>query len=161
MWYIQLNTFNTEIYWFMQNLAHIKRFLSCLESGTAKWEQQWQHKLTLWVFILSEILENSRKICLNFFFFFFLLNKKHKLHTQLMQNLNKLKYAFYDPQKGLRVARGQSKVLRNIFKDDTSILTAAMRNPQLSKTHWHYIASRSEHWETLQLLEHKFIAWEN
>ena len=51
------------------------------------------------------------------FFFFFLLNKKHKLHTQLMQNLNKLKYAFRDPQKGLRVARGQSKVLRNIFKD--------------------------------------------
>lgn len=95
------------------------------------------------------------------FFFFFLLNKKHKLHTQLMQNLNKLKYAFCDPQKVLRVARGQSKVLRNIFKDDTSTLTAAMRNPQLSKTHWHYISSRSEHWETLQLLEHKFIAWEN
>lgn len=46
-----------------------------------------------------------------------------------MQNLNKLKYAFCDPQKGLRVARGQSKVLRNIFKDDTSTLTAAMRNP--------------------------------
>ena len=69
------------------------------------------------------------------FFFFFLLNKKHKLHTQLMQNLNKLKYAFRDPQKGLRVARGQSKVLRNIFKDDTSTLAAAMRNPQLSKTH--------------------------
>lgn len=61
--------------------------------------------------------------------FFFFLNKKHKLHTQLMQNLNKLKYAFCDPQKGLRVARGQSKVLRNIFKDDTSTLTAAMRNP--------------------------------
>ena len=60
---------------------------------------------------------------------FFFLNKKHKLHTQLMQNLNKLKYAFCDPQKGLRVARGQSKVLRNIFKDDTSTLTAAMRNP--------------------------------
>lgn len=71
MSYIQLNTFNIEICWFMQNLAHIERFRSCLESGTAKWEQQWQHKLTLWVFILSEILENSRKICLVFFFFFF------------------------------------------------------------------------------------------
>ena len=66
---------------------------------------------------------------LSYHFFFFFLNKKHKLHTQLMQNLNKLKYAFCDPQKGLRVARGQSKVLRNIFKDDTSTLTAAMRNP--------------------------------
>lgn len=78
-----------------------------------------------------------------------------------MQNLNKLKYAFRDPQKGLRVARGQSKVLRNIFKDDTSTLAAAMRNPPLSKTHRHDIASRSEQWEALQLLEHKFIAWEN
>ena len=54
----------------MQNLAHVERFLSCLESGTAKWEQQWKHKITLWVFILSEILENSRKICLIIFFFF-------------------------------------------------------------------------------------------
>lgn len=53
----------------MQNLAHVERFLSGLESGTAKWEQQWEQKITLWVFILSEILENSRKICLIIFFF--------------------------------------------------------------------------------------------
>ena len=52
----------------MQNLAHVERFQSCLESGTAKWEQQWEHKITLRVFILSEILENSREICLIIFF---------------------------------------------------------------------------------------------
>lgn len=124
---------------------HVEWFLSGLESPA--WQNENSKSMRLHCGLLFQVKpwEAQERV----FFSHFLLNKEHKPHTHLMQNLTKLNYGFHGPQKGQRVPRGHSKALRHIFKDDASALTVALRNLWLSKAHQNCIPSISEYKETL------------
>lgn len=134
--------------------SHVERFLSCTPVA---WQGRDNNK-SMRSHCAFSFQAKPWKTRGRFFFQFFVHEGRQIPH--LMKNLNKLNYTF-QPQKCLRVNMGHSKGLRHIFKDEASTLTVTLRCSLLSKNVRTAPHPTREYWETLQLLEQKFIAWDN